>query len=108
LHHLKILENAGYVRRVDDGRKWIYYELTDSGKFLVRWRKVKVILPVIGVIAATITAITAILFKPEKEIPEYPAMGADLTWLLVLIVISMFTVSLVVIYLLKRARFKKS
>ncbi len=30
LYHIKILENAGYVRRIENGRKWIkwiYYEL---------------------------------------------------------------------------------
>ena len=54
-----------------------YYELTDSGKYVLRWRKIKVILPVIGAIAV------AVLLRPKKEVPKYPAMGVNLTELLV-------------------------
>lgn len=78
LYHIKILENAGHVRKIEDGRKWIYYELTDSGKYVLRWRKIKVILPVIGAIAAII-AVVVVLLRPKKEVPKYPAMGVDLT-----------------------------
>jgi len=34
--HLTQLERAGLVRREDEGRKWVYYSLTDKGKALVR------------------------------------------------------------------------
>lgn len=30
--HLELLEQAGLVRKLDEGRKWKYYELTDLGK----------------------------------------------------------------------------
>src|SRR2546426_10712997 len=32
LEHLEKLQNAGLVKRVDEGRKWIYYELSDKGR----------------------------------------------------------------------------
>src|SRR2546425_12312328 len=32
LEHLEKLQNAGLVKRIDEGRKWIYYELTDKGR----------------------------------------------------------------------------
>ena len=103
LYHIKILENAGHVRKIEDGRKWIYYELTDSGKYVLRWRKVKVILPVIGAAITAIIAV-AVLLRPKKEVPKYPAMSVDLTGLLVSIaLITVFASSLIVIiYFLRK------
>jgi len=66
LYHIKILENAGHVRKIKDSRKWIYYELRDSGKFVLRWRKIKVILPVIGAAIMAIIAVVAVLLRPKK------------------------------------------
>ncbi len=34
--HLEKLEKAGLIRRVDEGRKWIYYEITKEGAKIVR------------------------------------------------------------------------
>ena len=34
--HLEKLEKAGLVKRVDEGRKWIYYEITKEGAKIVR------------------------------------------------------------------------
>jgi len=34
--HLEKLEKAGLIRRVDEGRKWIYYEITEEGAKIVR------------------------------------------------------------------------
>ncbi len=36
--HMKILEQAGLVKRKDTGHKWIYFEITDSGRNLVQPR----------------------------------------------------------------------
>lgn len=33
--HLKQLEGAGLVQRAEDGRKWVYYELTGKGRAVV-------------------------------------------------------------------------
>src|SRR5256886_161696 len=32
LEHLEKLQSAGLVKRIDEGRKWIYYELSDKGR----------------------------------------------------------------------------
>ena len=34
--HLEKMKDAGLVRKVDEGRKWIYYELTDKGSVLLK------------------------------------------------------------------------
>jgi|Deesub1362A_J573_1020465.scaffolds.fasta_scaffold02028_4 DNA-binding transcriptional ArsR family regulator len=44
LHHIRILENAGFVQRVDDERKWVYYTLTERGKIILRLRRIKLVL----------------------------------------------------------------
>ena len=63
----------------------------------------KVILPIIGAIAAII-AVVVVLLRSKKEVPKYPAMGVNLTGLLVsLALITVFVLSLIVlIYLLRK------
>ena len=53
--HLAQLERAGLVRREDEGRKWIYYSLTEKGRALVRpdeKKKIWVLLSVAVVLLA--------------------------------------------------------
>ncbi|AGK62106.1 hypothetical protein Asulf_02151 [Archaeoglobus sulfaticallidus PM70-1] len=40
-YHMEKLMEMGVVRRVEDGRKWVYYELTDEGRKLVRRDMIK-------------------------------------------------------------------
>jgi DNA-binding transcriptional ArsR family regulator len=40
--HLESLENAGLIRRIDEGRKWIYYSLTAKGKAVLHPESQKV------------------------------------------------------------------
>ena len=44
LEHLEKLQVAGLVRRVDEGRKWIYYELTDKGRKILHPERVAITL----------------------------------------------------------------
>ena len=44
LEHLEKLQAAGLVKRVDEGRKWIYYELSQKGKKLLHPEKVAIVL----------------------------------------------------------------
>ena len=44
LEHLEKLQNAGLVKRIDEGRKWIYYELTDKGRKLLHPERVSITL----------------------------------------------------------------
>lgn len=54
LEHLEKLQAAGLVKRVDEGRKWIYYELSQKGKKLLHPEKVAIILALstVAVLAA--------------------------------------------------------
>ncbi|MFH1107130.1 MAG: winged helix-turn-helix domain-containing protein [Candidatus Micrarchaeota archaeon] len=36
--HLELLEEAGLIRKIDEGRKWKYYELTPQGKTILAER----------------------------------------------------------------------
>ena len=44
LEHLEKLQAAGLVKRVDEGRKWIYYELSQKGRKLLHPEKVAIVL----------------------------------------------------------------
>lgn len=102
LYHTKILEDAGYIQRLEDGRKWIYYELTKQGKSALRWRRIKVILPLITATAAVIAIIATLLTKRREEVPEYPVMGADFTWLYISVLTIIFLASIAfIVYIYK-------
>ena len=44
LEHLEKLQSAGLVKRVDEGRKWIYYALTDKGRKILHPERVAITL----------------------------------------------------------------
>ena len=72
LYHMKILETTGYVRRISDSRKWVYYELTDASKSILRSRKVKLLIPVA---AGVLSAIAIAAIKLKERSVTVPAMG---------------------------------
>jgi len=43
LEHLERLQAAALVKRIDEGRKWIYYELTAKGRRILHPERVKII-----------------------------------------------------------------
>src|SRR3972149_6495469 len=43
LEHLEKLQAAVLVKRVDEGRKWIYYELSDKGRKILHPEKVSIV-----------------------------------------------------------------
>src|SRR5437016_1087519 len=59
LEHLEKLQSAGLVKRVDEGRKWIYYELSDKGRKILHPERVAITL-VLG-LAVALAAIGAFL-----------------------------------------------
>jgi len=69
LYHLSILENAGYVRKVNSGRKWIYYESTELGHNVLKRRLLKLIL--LTLFLATITILTYVLLAILKKPTEH-------------------------------------
>src|SRR3972149_4522061 len=44
LEHLEKLQAAGLVKRMDEGRKWIYYELTGKGHKILHPERVTIVL----------------------------------------------------------------
>ncbi len=44
LEHLEKLQAAVLVKRVDEGRKWIYYELSDKGRKVLHPERVSIVL----------------------------------------------------------------
>src|SRR5881409_2507799 len=59
LEHLEKLQSAGLVKRVDEGRKWIYYDLSDKGRKILHPERVAITL-VLG-LAVALAAIGAFL-----------------------------------------------
>src|SRR2546425_1504824 len=87
LEHLEKLQSAGLVKRVDEGRKWIYYELSDKGRKILHPERVAITL-VLG-LAVTLAAIGAFLvisasYGGLTAAPVYnasaPAAQAPSTW----------------------------
>src|SRR6184192_164959 len=59
LEHLEKLQTAGLVKRIDEGRKWIYYELTYIVRKILHPEKVAITLPLASAIVfAAIGAFT--------------------------------------------------
>ncbi len=56
-YHLNCLCERGFVKKREDGRKWVYYEITNKGRLVVEKRKIIVML---GIISATLTLIGAV------------------------------------------------
>src|SRR3989442_12420813 len=69
LEHLERLQTAGLVNRVDEGRKWIYYDLTKRGRNILHPHQVKIMLSL---------AVTLLLFGAgvAAGVVAAPAAGA--------------------------------
>ena len=62
LEHLEKLQAAGLVRRVDEGRKWIYHVLSDKGRKILHPERVAITLVLASaVVLAAIGSFYAIL-----------------------------------------------
>ena len=62
LEHLEKLQTAGLVKRIDEGRKWIYYELSDKGRKILHPERVAITLALsAAVVLAAIGAVYVIL-----------------------------------------------
>jgi DNA-binding transcriptional ArsR family regulator len=61
LEHLEKLQSAGLVKRVDEGRKWIYYELSQKGKKLLHPEKVAIVLALSSAIGLAAIGLLLIL-----------------------------------------------
>lgn len=70
--HLDKLVNAGLVRRVDEGRKWIYYELTSNGKTLMHPEEARIKLIISLIVAISFSAIGILqLFESMRVVGRF-------------------------------------
>ena len=81
--HLETLEGAGLVRKLDDGHKWKYYELTQKGGELLTPKEIRVwVLLSISTIAL-LSSLLAIFYASTTpldgvaSIPEGPDIQAE-------------------------------
>lgn len=81
--HLKAMEEAGIVRKVDEGRKWKYYELVPAekpkGTRIIR-EFVLVVLGIIGLVAAYIglNGLVGIRYTPTHALVSTSAKAGPL------------------------------
>src|SRR2546428_13971159 len=74
LEHLEKLQAADLVKRVDEGRKWIYYELTGRGRKILHPERVtivvslclSVLLAAVGVFALATRFTTGVMYGPAR------------------------------------------
>src|SRR6266705_1533551 len=96
LEHLEKLQSAGLVRRIDEGRKWIYYELTDKGRKILHPERVAITLALAAAVGLAIVGAVYVLlassglmqgrglFSGQTTAPEQLAGAATGLVLLVL------------------------
>jgi len=61
LEHLEKLQAAVLVKRVDEGRKWIYYELSDKGRKILHPEKVSIVVALSSAAALAAIGIVSLL-----------------------------------------------
>lgn len=76
--HLSVLEQAGLVACIDEGRKWKYYSLTKKGKKIVQPETPTSVLIVLALSALGMLAVLyAILSSTVWQIPQYAAVAKN-------------------------------
>ncbi len=73
LEHLEKLQAAGLVKRVDEGRKWIYYELSQKGRRLLHPEKVAIILALSGAVVLAAIGVVSLLVS-YSQLPASPSL----------------------------------
>ena len=77
LEHLEKLQSAGLVKRVDEGRKWIYYELSQKGRRLLHPERVAIVVALAS--AAVLAAIGIVSFLSTSSFSGTPAAPSTTT-----------------------------
>ena len=62
LEHLEKLQAAGLIKRIDEGRKWIYYELSDKGRKVLHPERVAITLALASAVALAFIGAAFLLF----------------------------------------------
>jgi len=73
LEHLEKLQAAGLVKRVDEGRKWIYYELSDKGRKILHPERVSIVIALATAIGLAAIGIVGLLTSAGSGFLQAPA-----------------------------------
>jgi DNA-binding transcriptional ArsR family regulator len=77
LEHLDRLVTAGLVTKIDEGRKWIYYELTKRGRNILRPHQVKIMISLALSILLVGAGIVAVLVAATNAFGGGALAGAS-------------------------------
>ncbi len=77
LEHLEKLQSAGLVRRIDEGRKWIYYELSDKGRKILHPERVAITLALVVAVALAAIGVFYLLFAGGALPPGGPLLNTS-------------------------------
>lgn len=77
LEHLEKLQAAGLAKRVDEGRKWIYYELSDKGRKILHPEKVSIVVALSSAVALAAIGIFSLLATTTTFLGGAPRTTED-------------------------------
>jgi DNA-binding transcriptional ArsR family regulator len=77
LEHLEKLQTAGLVKRMDEGRKWIYYELSDKGRKILHPEKVSIVVALSSAVGLAAIGIVALLGSSMGLLAGPASSGTD-------------------------------
>ncbi len=109
--HLNDLCEAGFVRRLDDDHKWVYYELTEKAELLLKrhLRRIALIISSIASLLASIYMLAKhfmLIAQRQKYLYERVALGPSYEEFITLVlgfVFAVVGVLLLILYFRKRA-----
>jgi len=79
LEHLEKLQAAELVKRIDEGRKWIYYELTGRGKKILHPERVTIVLSLCLSIFLGAAGVLALASGFTSGLLAAPGVGEPMT-----------------------------
>ncbi len=77
LEHLEKLQSAGLVKRIDEGRKWIYYGLSDKGRKILHPERVAITLALGTAVALAAIGVFLVLSVGFGGLTAAPAYNAS-------------------------------
>lgn len=76
LEHLEKLQAAGLAKRIDEGRKWIYYELSDKGRKILHPEKVSIVVALSSAVVLAAIGIFSLLATTTAFFSGAPRTGS--------------------------------
>src|SRR6266702_4204617 len=77
LEHLEKLQSAGLVKRVDEGRKWIYYELSDKGRKILHPERVAITLALSAAVVLALIGALYVILSASALLESYGSFRND-------------------------------